>query len=64
MVVTEETLGASNRQEWNARVAAWSPEERAEKEKKFVRRIDIRLLPILVRKSLPTSPTTMTNDLR
>lgn len=37
------------RTDWNARVSAWSPEERIEKEKKFVRRIDLRLLPILVR---------------
>lgn len=29
-------------------VAAWSPEERAEREKKLLRRIDWRLLPILV----------------
>ena len=35
--------------EWARRVAAWSPEERAAKEKKFVRKIDLRLLPILVR---------------
>jgi hypothetical protein len=30
-------------------VASWSPEERVEKERKFVRKIDFRLLPILVR---------------
>lgn len=29
-------------------VAGWSPEERAEREKKFLRKIDFRLLPILV----------------
>lgn len=37
-----------NHDEWMQRIAAWSPEERAEKEKKFLRRIDKRLLPILV----------------
>jgi len=39
---------AFNQQEWVERIAAWSPEERAEKEKRFVRRIDKHLLPILV----------------
>ncbi len=29
-------------------VASWSPEERIIKERKFVRKIDFRLLPILV----------------
>lgn len=33
--------------EWSARIAAWSPEERRKAEKKLVRRIDLRLLPIL-----------------
>ncbi|KAI0145465.1 major facilitator superfamily transporter [Xylariaceae sp. FL1272] len=34
--------------DWAAMVNSWSPEERAAKEKKFVRRIDFRLLPILM----------------
>jgi hypothetical protein len=29
-------------------VSSWTPEERAERERKFVRKIDVRLLPILV----------------
>lgn len=33
--------------EWSAKIAAWSPEERRQKEKKLVRKIDVRLLPIL-----------------
>jgi hypothetical protein len=48
MVVTEEIVNSRDQQAWNQRVAAWSPEERIAREKKFVRRIDIRLLPILV----------------
>lgn len=39
---------AFNQQEWVERISAWSPEERAEKEKRFVRRIDKHLLPILI----------------
>ena len=34
--------------DYAAIVAAWSPEERAAREKKFLRKIDYRLLPILV----------------
>lgn len=34
--------------DYAAIVASWSPEERREKEKKFLRKIDLRLLPILV----------------
>jgi hypothetical protein len=30
-------------------VNSWTPEERTERERKFVRKIDVRLLPILVR---------------
>lgn len=33
--------------EWSAKIAAWSPEERRQQEKKLVRKIDARLLPIL-----------------
>ncbi|KAM0330950.1 hypothetical protein ACHAQA_003907 [Verticillium albo-atrum] len=33
--------------DYAAIVASWSPEERAAREKKFIRRIDYRLLPIL-----------------
>lgn len=39
---------ASSMEQDIALVQAWSPEERAERERKFVRRIDLRLLPILV----------------
>lgn len=35
--------------EWALTIAAWSPEERAQKEKALVRHIDRRLLPMLVR---------------
>lgn len=34
--------------DYAAIVVAWSPEERAAREKKFLRKIDYRLLPILV----------------
>ncbi|KAJ0350492.1 hypothetical protein KNSL1_003894 [Colletotrichum chrysophilum] len=34
--------------DYAAIVASWSPEERSEREKKFVRKIDWRLLPILI----------------
>lgn len=34
--------------EWTRRVAAWSPEERRDNEKKFLRKIDLHLMPILV----------------
>jgi hypothetical protein len=34
--------------EWGRKIASWSPEERAEKEKKFLRKIDLHLLPILI----------------
>ena len=54
--------GAST-QDYLALVNAWSPEERIEREKKLMRKIDFRLLPILVRP--PPSPharlTTSTN---
>lgn len=35
-------------QRWAQLVQSWTPEERAAREKKFVRRIDFRLLPILL----------------
>ncbi|KAJ5754310.1 MFS general substrate transporter [Penicillium manginii] len=35
-------------QRWKQLVGSWSPEERATKEKRFVRRIDFHLLPILL----------------
>lgn len=35
-------------QQWKQLVDSWSPEERVAKEKRFVRRIDFHLLPILV----------------
>lgn len=34
--------------DYAAIVAAWSPEERDAREKRFLRKIDYRLLPILV----------------
>lgn len=34
--------------DYSAIVASWSPEERKEREKKFLRKIDARLIPILV----------------
>ncbi|KAJ3540525.1 hypothetical protein NM208_g5031 [Fusarium decemcellulare] len=34
--------------DYAAIVTAWSPEERADREKKFLRKIDFRLLPILI----------------
>lgn len=42
------TTGDPLVEECAAIVALWSPEERAAREKKFVRKIDYRLLPILV----------------
>jgi hypothetical protein len=38
--------------EYRAIVASWSPEERAAKEKTLKRKIDLRLLPILVSNTL------------
>lgn len=35
-------------QRWKQLVESWSPEERVAKEKRFVRRIDFHLIPILV----------------
>lgn len=43
-----ETTAPSTNAQYLALVNSWSPEERAEKEKKFLRKIDIRLLPILI----------------
>ena len=34
--------------DWPSIIGGWSPEERREKERKFVRKIDLHLLPILV----------------
>lgn len=39
--------------DYAAIVNSWTPEERAEKEKKFLRKIDARLLPILVGQPSP-----------
>jgi hypothetical protein len=49
---TPAEIAASTLEADIALVRAWSPEERAEKEKKFLRRIDLRLLPILVRRRM------------
>lgn len=35
-------------EQWQRKVASWTLEERAAKEKKFLRKIDLHLLPILV----------------
>lgn len=42
------TTAASTNAHYLAIVNSWTPEERAEKEKKFLKKIDFRLLPILV----------------
>lgn len=44
----QNKISAETAQQWKLLVDSWSPEERAAKEKRFVRRIDFRLLPILV----------------
>jgi hypothetical protein len=49
------TFQADYAKEWSERIAGWSPEERIAKEKAFVRKIDFRLLPILVRTLLTFS---------
>lgn len=48
--------------DYAAIVASWSPEERKEREKKFLRKIDARLIPILVSTGLQdtTYPTKLT----
>jgi len=48
MTVEDTTVdvGIADQQAWIQRVTAWSPEERAEKEKKLMRKIDLRLMPI------------------
>jgi hypothetical protein len=53
MAKTDVQAGSNATPDYRAIVAAWTPEERAEKEKKFLRKIDTRLLPILVRALLP-----------
>ncbi|KAF2018080.1 MFS general substrate transporter [Aaosphaeria arxii CBS 175.79] len=52
-MATEKIEGQSDitpttAEEWQRKIASWSPEERAEKEKKFLRKIDVHLLPILI----------------
>lgn len=42
------TISPTTVREWRQMVESWSPEERKEKEKRLVRRIDWHLLPILV----------------
>ncbi|CAG9950673.1 unnamed protein product [Clonostachys rosea f. rosea IK726] len=48
MAKTDVQAGSNATPDYRAIVAAWTPEERAEKEKKFLRKIDTRLLPILI----------------
>jgi hypothetical protein len=43
-----EVSTPTDRQEWARIIGSWSPEERAAKEKKFLKKIDTHLLPILV----------------
>jgi hypothetical protein len=47
----EDTFQANHAIDWAEKIAAYSPEERAAKEKALMRKIDWRLLPILVRPS-------------
>ncbi|KAH8888524.1 major facilitator superfamily transporter [Thozetella sp. PMI_491] len=47
MGTAQENSGGSS-VNYAAIVAAWTPEERKEKERNFVRKIDFRLLPILI----------------
>ena len=47
-IATSEVGPDGTATDYAAIVAAWSPEERADREKKFLRKIDYRLLPILV----------------
>ncbi|KAL2114004.1 hypothetical protein VUR80DRAFT_1300 [Thermomyces stellatus] len=44
----QATPAALDSADYIALVRSWSPEERAEREKRFVRKIDVRLLPILM----------------
>lgn len=48
--VEQSAPAGSGEVDYAALVASWSPQERSEKERKFVRKMDIRLLPILVSK--------------
>lgn len=48
MTKTDVRAGSNATPDYRSIVAAWTPEERIEKEKKFLRKIDTRLLPILV----------------
>lgn len=48
MGAVEEVAAHAGSINYQEIVAAWSPEERAEREKKLLRKIDWRLLPILV----------------
>jgi hypothetical protein len=59
MTATEQVhhqldMAPTTNDQWRRKIASWSPEERAEKEKKFLRKIDLRLLPILVSVSQTT----------
>ena len=53
MMASEQTdhqldISQTSPREWQRKIAGWSPEERTEKEKKFLRKIDLHLLPILI----------------
>jgi hypothetical protein len=53
MTKTDIQASSNATPDYRAIVAAWTPEERVEKEKKFLKKIDRRLLPILVRALFP-----------
>lgn len=48
MPAAQKIATASAAVDYTAIVSAWSPDERARREKKFLRKVDFRLLPILV----------------
>lgn len=48
MTAAQEIATAPAAVDYTAIVSAWPPEERARREKKFLRKVDFRLLPILV----------------
>jgi hypothetical protein len=63
MSITEQTCVDGSMSNHAAIVAAWTPEERAIREKKLLRKIDLRLLPILVSNHF-ASFATVINDAR
>ncbi|KAK3067820.1 hypothetical protein LTS18_000928, partial [Coniosporium uncinatum] len=47
-VATDVRLGSGEENQWQRIIATWSPEERQAREKKLLRKVDFRLLPILI----------------